>query len=1012
MLLPPDSHTVQRLEHATPEHLHLTTRRTFIGPIPEGWLNSHRKQWYKRHILPSSSTTASRTPTFIAAQPIPTSSSQPQDGGERAVAAVSRAAPAGTPRASTANDESARPSSQSAFSSPGRDGGVRGGSGGANNPPASSEDTFPEAPDSHVSLLGKQHRQQSRQQQQQQAPNPVSGRAAFAPGDHDRARNPSDLLRVPKIPTTVKRARFSSPERSALRRRAALMGAAARGKFRRKGLRDGEILKMDTMLVRTDVTRQGIEGGEFDEKIARGVEAKTVHSWREVIVVARAWDGGKKGEQAGGLNADAVVQFYETRVIASDEGGKKKRAKVEIALDKKGVGVDLFSSLDKTLCIWTTKSGRTTVHYLRPQSGATSVEWYTFMRAALGHKRSQQLQVHIPDLAVSLRLTDPFRSLEASRAQAEAAEGDEAALTKAVIDEQGAAGAIVERCFEMLRQTPDWDEVLKAWAQHGRVGLVWRRYDRLEWIYGAAERKMYGTIGMQKTHELELRPKDHYPTFAKPAKAKYEDEPMEEPPPVEGFLVRLTSQQGQDRRMGKMLFKRLYFTSQDRYLVFLRPSRATPPPPPKTPKPTDGTVPSKQQFLNETPISYDIEPYPLTDGEHSHASIAWAHDDNYDASEQTSHDAEAAHEAARNREMLLSSDGFICLSDVKRVRDMHHGATPADDEVQEGPDVDFHESPDTTSSQTPDGDTREVDDDRTFELLLKNGLVIRLQAYNEQTKNLWKTRLAALITYWKHRTTADMSLYRQIRQTNLRALQIDERAEAYVGQFAYKWEVSASHASTQLYNLCGISNCRPIHLSGTLFRKPRRHTTFTRAHCLLTAGHLLLYQDTLRKSTGKKLVHIHHERIASVDLNGCYVYSGSLTENDLLYQNQTFDSNTPGRHALPRVWLEDDWTSADEDSTTTFVVWQAKTKSWFRGGGKGDEGRGGGEGGVGDAGKGGGLKRVGKLGAKGRSLVFKARSRAERDHWVLALQVEIERLAGLESGDVVGEGGDGGVRVD
>jgi hypothetical protein len=44
------SYTVHRLKHASPEHLHLTTRRCFIGPIPEGWLKSHRKDWYKHHL--------------------------------------------------------------------------------------------------------------------------------------------------------------------------------------------------------------------------------------------------------------------------------------------------------------------------------------------------------------------------------------------------------------------------------------------------------------------------------------------------------------------------------------------------------------------------------------------------------------------------------------------------------------------------------------------------------------------------------------------------------------------------------------------------------------------------------------------------------------------------------------------------------------------------------------------------------------------------------------------------
>lgn len=33
--------------HASAHHMHMTNRRFFIGPIPEGWLLHHRKSWYK-----------------------------------------------------------------------------------------------------------------------------------------------------------------------------------------------------------------------------------------------------------------------------------------------------------------------------------------------------------------------------------------------------------------------------------------------------------------------------------------------------------------------------------------------------------------------------------------------------------------------------------------------------------------------------------------------------------------------------------------------------------------------------------------------------------------------------------------------------------------------------------------------------------------------------------------------------------------------------------------------------
>jgi len=150
-----------------------------------------------------------------------------------------------------------------------------------------------------------------------------------------------------------------------------------------------------------------------------------------------------------------------------------------------------------------------------------------------------------------------------------------------------------------------------------------------------------------------------------------------------------------------------------------------------------------------------------------------------------------------------------------------------------------------------------------------------------------------------------------------------------------------------------------------------------------------MFRDVLRSRVGKQLKHIHHERIANLDLKDCYIYSGLLTESDLLYQNQTFDANKPGHHALPRIYLEDGWTSTDEDVMTTFVIWHGKAKSWFRS----EEGAGGGEQ-QRKEGKRTRIKRVAKLGSKGRSVVFRARSRAERDHWVLAIQNEIERVQG------------------
>ena len=255
------------------------------------------------------------------------------------------------------------------------------------------------------------------------------------------------------------------------------------------------------------------------------------------------------------------------------------------------------------------------------------------------------------------------------------------------------------------------------------------------------------------------------------------------------------------------------------------------------------------------------------------------------------------------------------------------------------------------------------------------------------TKKEWMDRLRQLIKYWKLRYTTDISLVKSIRQQNLEQLGIDEETEAVFGQFARKWELPKSYASPELYNMCGMTGCRSIHMSGVLYRKPHRHTTFTRCSVMLVHGRLLVFQDTVRKLSGKQVNHIHHDKESSLDLKECYLYSGLLTEGDLLYRNRTFDSNKPGQHALPRIFLEDGWTSTDEDSMTCFVVWHGRKKSFFRApeSGRSTEG-----------GKRLRIKRVNQLGVTGRSIVFKARSRAERDHWVLGITAEIERM-GVES---------------
>ncbi|KAF2200678.1 hypothetical protein GQ43DRAFT_481352 [Delitschia confertaspora ATCC 74209] len=1114
-----DSYTAGRLQHATPLHLHVTSRRYFIGPIPEGWLKTHRRDWYRHHL---NINYTSRTATFssnpreayqrrISGLEGPSASAtlirsfpQPEDVEEVDESEQSKDAStrqnvqewsnngsmpiqakeiSGTsvPRASEqrggmlnaeeepefvdapsepdadmeaeANDinhglvpvkrRTARPSSTKSYHT----------AFAAREPSTTEDKTQESIPDENETRESTPNEDQGAERLQDEVQEQAS--SLQVPKDHQeevlnlagkqrismvesynsgpsgsilndpsaetgsttsllRKANTNELQfgaapepRTKGILTKMKRrsegtldvepglehtdtrvtrtkshlrhlVKFDIPEDSKraelhMKAKAAQMTIQrASTKLRRQKIRDGLVVKMERMLLRVDEAGKGVPD-DYDENGNQKIDSRVKDKWREYMVVCR---------QCISDQADFVLQMYKTRVIPEiEQAHTNKRAQYEIPLGRKVTKVNLYSSLDKSLVVWVPGSRGTKIFVMQARTASNATEWYTFIRNILGWRRASELQINVPDLSINLHLTNPFQKLEVSQNDAQDVEDEdsEEAILRTMKEEQAVARNLIRRCVEMLGDTPEWKDVLNTWLNSQRIGLAWRRYDRLEWIHGANERKMYGTIAMAKSHELELRPKVHYPTTAVTRK---KHKTLEEPVPVEGFLIRLTSQRGATRRMGLLFHKQLYFSTHDQFLVFSRPAKVTPPPPPELPVTRD-SVPDVREISNKTPNTWTVNPYPLKNNE-----IEWLAGDGSDKSDKVRLcDEGARSEAERKADLLLNCDGYINLCNVAKVRKAIKGAAPVDNHIESGSDVDFDEDVDDNTTRD-DGVTTEFDIDRTFELVLQNGLIIRLQAADKERRKDWVKHLRALVKYWKLRIAADVGLYISTRAQNLAALNIDEEAEAYIGQYAKKWEVTQSFACPQLYNLCGISNCRAIHMSGTLYRKPRIHAPFTRCAVILTAGTLCIFRDVLRNRTGKAVKHIQHEHMANLSLKDCYIYSGFLTQSDLLYQNQTFDPNKPGHHALPRVYLEDGWTSTDEDVMTTFVVWHGKSKSWFRS----EEATGNGEE---ESAKGEGkrtrLKRVAKLGSTGRSVVFRARSRAERDHWVLAIQAEIER---------------------
>ena len=550
---------------------------------------------------------------------------------------------------------------------------------------------------------------------------------------------------------------------------------------RKANSRSGVLIKSEKMLVRVDYTI-GEVPSDYDENASVGSVTRTIEKWREFVIVCRKSTDDK---------AEFVVQLYKTRVIpAVEQAEAKKRHTYEIPLICKTTKLNMYSSLDKTMVIWAPWKSGTRMYILRTRSSASSVEWYTFLRSVLGSKRSTSLKVSVPDLNVTLQLVQPFEESEVSHDAIGTAKGDANAVMNIVDTKETAASTVVKRCLDMLQDSPEWSDVIDTWLRQEKMGLAWKRYDRLEWVHGINEQKMYGTVAMDRSHDLELRPKQHYPTTVI---ADGRDS-IEEPPAVEGFLVRLTSQKGREKRYGKMFSKKSYFSTHNQFLCYCKPGKAMVPTPPELPKIEGEGMPSLSQIADKIPLIYGVNPYPVEDGE-----ISWLARKGHGSIEE--HDQSAFDEAERRVNMLTETDGYINLCSVISVREVQRKDSRAPNQSEQN------------SNLVNSGQAQRAEDDRTFELVIKNGLVIRLMAYNDATKTEWMTRLTRISEYWKLRTSGDMELYKMVRRTNLETLEIDEEMESFIGQYARKWEVTRSIASPQLFNMCGISCCRTITVS-------------------------------------------------------------------------------------------------------------------------------------------------------------------------------------------------------
>lgn len=699
-----------------------------------------------------------------------------------------------------------------------------------------------------------------------------------------------------------------------------------------KRKKKGEVVRAEKLLVMVKGSKARFINHDFNEM--EYVETRVLERWKEYVVVAR---------NTGEHDAPILLQFHSSPDITRvDPQTTKRVSKIDIKLTS-DMYVKFYSTLDKTIVLWRSTSKGSLLYILRARSHETSLRWLALFRRALGVQQMSKIVLGVPSLDVTMELVVPWAQFYREQAKHNAVQKDKKLISYQDMKSNIArANPITSYIFTTLIQglsrIDHFRDEIAELVRCEKMGLAWRRYDRLEWVNEGNEEGIYCSWVLRKTHDLEFRPKKAYPTVV-----TFEDgAEMEEPVPVEGFLVRLTTWLGNGRQrppqLHKLFYKKLYFHTHDNILFFSLPQNAVPPHP-------SGATPTDPDGLPQgSPLDYEVAPFKTDEN----GEIEWLQG-NSNEEEVKRHDRAAFYETQRRAAMIVGADGFIDLCEIDQVRIVERDNEGTDFNMSNENDPLLQSCFATDSHET--GDISGYSDSNVFEIIMLSGLIIRLQAFNEYTRDRWIQKLTEMAKYWKQRVYEDVARINEVRLANLERLHVDEDIEPFVGEASPKWETSSGVADSSVFHISRISWSRSISMRGILYQKASRHASFRRFYVVLCHGHIILYSVYYRAPTGDAKHRADHRRYQTLGLDNCYVYSGPITQGDLAHwRERWFDRTNPASKAIPRVY-PDGWKSAEDEAYRCFVLW-----------------------------------------TNGKPMTFLARSRQERDIWVMALNNEIEQI--------------------
>ncbi|KAF5382546.1 hypothetical protein D9615_002957 [Tricholomella constricta] len=498
-------------------------------------------------------------------------------------------------------------------------------------------------------------------------------------------------------------------------------------------------------------------------------------------------------------------------------------------------------------------------------------------------------------------------------------------------------------CVNALRSVPDWNNLIEREIVEGKsLELAWRADTNLDWIWlnddiEGEERRWAVLCGLalkQSTRPavLEIRLAEHYPTHIHLKNGSR----LHEPPAVEGYVVRI--------RPNSQARQNLYLSTHDCNLFVMTPNHAYPPAPPGLAN-NLGDIESYAKALRKSEVQRGAMQIMNAIGVNDLRTILLIRRASHPVPEPI------------HKEVNKSQESDIWFS----IWSLSEERTPDDDEDEGGEEG---------LSKTED--KHRVRMRRSFELLLTTGRVVRFETHSCRVAVEWIERLRALVLYWKQRHRIDAKEEMDLAQSRRPRLTPLTRV-AHVDDCEFPPEAPPDTSAPMpalgsLYSWCVLDGCKPIVKGGKVYVRKGLYGQYKLVQLFLAAGHLTQFRIIPKTS-------LHASMRMRTNLVDAYVCSGYLAAMALPKGQYHANAN-----ADPRRY-QDGLETDDPEEDMLFMVWYRPQGTMMEQPDETDEPH--------TASP----KSVPALSAKRKLLVFRTRSKLERDAWCWALNCEIEKLA-------------------